>query len=145
MSSTILTSVLAHGGRAARYGEFTIVTMHTGAFVTTPMEFFQHQNWARARVSTGNPSRDRTLFVDRFDTLIGREGSGVSTKGSPMALSRIVKAMKAAAIFMEGWAVPRNIDTSVEVKKPPPVKPLEAPAPHATIADEDPKGPATAD
>src|SRR5689334_20697746 len=27
MSSTILTSVLAHGGRAARYGEFTIVTM----------------------------------------------------------------------------------------------------------------------
>ena len=123
MALTILTSVFAHGGRAARYGEFTIVIMHGCSFVTTPMEFMQQQNWARARVSTGNPVRDRTLFVDRFDTVIGREGSGVASKGSPMALLRIVKAMKAAAIFMEGWAVPRNLGASMEMKKKPPAKP----------------------
>lgn len=143
MAATILMSVLAHGGRAARYGEFTIVTMHTGAFVTTPMEFHQHQNWARGRISTGNPVRDRTLFVDRFDTVIGREGSGVASKGSPSALLRIVKAMKANAIFMESWNVPRNLEASVEIKKPKPkvpaaVKGAAIAADSATEATPDP-------
>lgn len=128
MLATVLMSVLANGGRAARYGEFIIVTMHTGAFVTTPMEYQQHQNWARGRASTGNQVRDRSLFVDRFDTLIGRDGSGVATKGHPMALLRIVKAMKANAIFMEGWNVPRNLGDSVEIKKPRP-KAADAPGP----------------
>ena len=124
MSATILTSVLANGGRAARYGEFTIVTMHGCAFVTTPMEYHQHQNWARGRASTGNVTKDRTMFVDRFDTVIGRDGSGVASKGSPMALLRIVKAMKAAAMFMESWNVPRNLGASVEIaKKPKPAEP----------------------
>ena len=127
MSATILTSVFANGGRTARHGEFTIVTMHGCAFVTTPMEFHQHQNWARGRASTGNVTRDRTMFVDRFDTVIGRDGSGVASKGNPMALQRIVKAMKAAAMFMESWNVPRNLDASIEiVKKPKPAVPTPA-------------------
>jgi len=137
MPATVLMSVLAHGGRAARYGEFIIVTMHTGAFVTTPVEYHQHQNWARGRASTGNPVRDRTLFVDRFDTVIGREGSGVATKGHPMALLRIVKAMKANAIFMEGWNVPRNLGDSVEMKKRKPTVAAAPPA-AAPVAGEPP-------
>jgi hypothetical protein len=128
MSATILSSVFAHGGRASRYGDFTIVIMHACSFVTTPMEFQANQNWARARASTGNAVRDRTLFVDRFDTVIGREGSGVSNKGSAPALLRIVKAMKASAVFMEGWNVPRNLEGGVEIKKPP-AKPLVKPTP----------------
>ena len=129
MSATILTSVFAHGGRATRYGEFIIVTMHSCAFVTTPMEFHSNQNWARARVSTGNAVRDRTLFVDRFDTVIGRDGSGIANKGSPMVLQRIVKAMKTAAVFMEGWNVPLG---SVEIAKPkakPAAEPTASPTP----------------
>lgn len=119
MPATILTSVFAHGGRTSRYGEFIIVTMHSCAFVTTPMEFQANQSWARARVSTGNPVRDRTLFVDRFDTVIGRDGSGIANKGSPMVLQRIVKAMRSCAVFMEGWNVPRDTG-SVEIAKPTP-------------------------
>src|SRR5207248_2183682 len=37
--TNILASVLAGGGRSARYGEYTVVFMHASAFVTTPMEF----------------------------------------------------------------------------------------------------------
>ena len=126
MSATILTSVLANGGRTSRYGEFTMVFMHGGGFITTPMEYMQMQNWARGRVSTGNPVRDRTAFVDRFETVLGRIGSGIATKGSRAILSRIVKAMKANAVFLEEWSVPRNLDETMEMKKPKAAAPVVA-------------------
>ena len=122
MSSTILASVLAGGGRAARYGEYTIVFMTAGAFVTTPMEFTQAQNWARGRVSCGNAVRDRSSFVDHIETVLARVGSGFATKGNRQILSRIVKSMKANAVMMESWSIPHNLDESVEIaKKPRPV------------------------
>jgi hypothetical protein len=106
MPATLLTSVFAGGGRASRYGDFTIVTLHGCCFATTPGEFQQQQGWARTRSSSGDAARDCAVFVDRFDTVIGRDGSGIASKGSRMALHRIIKAMKAAAVFMEGWDVP---------------------------------------
>lgn len=118
MSATILMSVLAHGGRTSRYGEFTIVHMHGCSFITTPMEFTQMQSWARARTSCGNPSRDRTTFVERFETVLGRVGGGVATRGNRSALARIVKAMKASSVFLEEWMVPRDLDQSMEMKRP---------------------------
>lgn len=136
MAATILTSVFAHGGRTSRYGEFVMVYMHGSSFITTPMEFMQMQNWARARVSTGNPVRDRSLFVDRFDTVLGRAGGGVATKGSPMSLARIVKAMKANAVFMEEWSVPRNLDQGVEMRKPKTVQVAGGPARTSAAAAE---------
>lgn len=117
MSATVLMSVLAHGGRTNRYGEFTIVHMHGCSFITTPMEYMQMQNWARGRMSCGNPVRDRTAFVDRFETVLGRAGSGVATRGHPSALGRIVKAMKANSLFLEGWLVPHDLGNSVEIKR----------------------------
>jgi hypothetical protein len=120
MAATILSSVQQHGGRVSRYGEFTMVFMHGGGFITTPMEYMQMQNWARGRVSSGSPVRDRTTFVDRFETMIGRVGSGISSKGSRGVLLRIVKAMKANAVFLEEWNVPRDLDAGMEMKKPKP-------------------------
>ena len=124
MSATVLTSVFQHGGRTSRYGEYTIVHMHGCSFITTPMEFSQMQNWARGRMSTGNPVRDRTSFTDRFETVLARVGSGLATKGSKLSLSRIVKAMKANAVFLEEWMVPHDLDQGVEMKKrtPPATK-----------------------
>ena len=118
MAATILTSVFAHGGRTGRYGEFTIVYMHGCTFITTPMEFMQQQNWARARVSGGNPARDRTAFVDRFETVLARSGGGVATRGNRSVLARIVKAMKASSIFLEEWMIPRDLEQSMEMKRP---------------------------
>lgn len=117
MAATVLTSVLAHGGRTNRYGEFTVVHMHGCSFITTQMEFTQNQNWARARTSCGNPSRDRTTFTDRFETILGRSGSGVATRGNRSVLSRIVKAMKASSILLEEWMIPRDLDAGMEMKK----------------------------
>jgi hypothetical protein len=126
MSATVLTSVLAHGGRTNRYGEFTVVHMHGCSFITTPMEYTMNQNWARGRVSCGNASRDRTVFTDRFETILGRSGSGVSSRGNRSVLSRIVKAMKASSMMLEEWMVPRDLDAGMEMKRPkgwvPPAK-----------------------
>jgi hypothetical protein len=119
MAATILHSVQANGGRTSRYGEFTMVFMHNCGFITTPMEYMQMQNWARGRVSTGNPNRDRTLFIDRFETVLGRGGSGVATRGSKAGLLRIVKAMESTGILLEEWLIPRDLADGVEVKKKP--------------------------
>ena len=127
MATTVLNSVFATGGRVARYGEFSIVYMHSGAFITTPMELIAHQNWARARVSCGNAVKDRNAFVDRFETLLARAGSGLATKGSRGLLQRIVKAMAAAAVPLEAWSIPLNLNESMEMKKKP--EPMAAVAP----------------
>jgi hypothetical protein len=124
MAATVLSSVLAHGGRTNRYGEFTVVHMHGCSFITTQMEFTQNQNWARARTSCGNPVRDRTAFTDRFETILGRSGSGVSTRGNRSVLSRIVKAMKASSILLEEWMIPRDLDAGMEMKKRKPPVPV---------------------
>jgi len=119
MSSTVLNSVLANGGRTSRYGDYTVVFMHACTFITTPMEFMQMQNWARARMSCGNPVRDRTLFVDRFETVLARSGGGIATKGAKGVLQRIVKSMKANAMSMDEWSIPLNLDESVEIARKP--------------------------
>lgn len=126
MSATVLNSVFAHGGRTSRFGEFTVVFMHGASFITTPMEFMQVQNWARARVSTGNAVRDRTTFLDRFQTVLGRVGSGISSRGNKPALARIVKAMESNAVPLEEWAIPHNINESVEIVRRKPAAPAVA-------------------
>jgi hypothetical protein len=117
--ATVLSSVYANGGRASRYDDFVIVTMDGGcSFATTPEEFDRHQDWARTRGSSGLTARDCNQFVDRFGTVIGREGSGVVSKGAPLALARIIKAMRASAIFMTGWGLPVGPEPAVAAPLP---------------------------
>lgn len=128
MSNTILTSVLANGGRVSRYGDFTILRMHATAFAATPIELMQHQNWARGRISSGNANRDRTAFTDRFDTIVARSGSGLRTKGSRGLLQRIVKSMKANGLILSEWSIPHDLNDGVEIKKKPQPAPAAKPA-----------------
>jgi len=138
MTATVFTSVMQHGGRTSRYGDFTVVHMHGCSFITTPMEFMQMQNWARGRMSCGTPARDRSSFTDRFETLLARVGSGLTSRGNRMALGRIVKSMKANAVFLEEWSIPRDLDAGVEIRKRKPAADpqsgTDAPVPAA--ADE---------
>lgn len=117
MSATILTSVFAAGGGTSRYGDFIIVKMSNCWFITTPVEFQQMSNWARGRMSSGTPHRDRQTFVERFETVLARTGGGVSTKGNRSVLSRIVKSMKANSVFLEGWSIPHDLNASVEIAR----------------------------
>ena len=117
MTATILTSVFAAGGATSRYGDFIIVKMASCWFITTPMEFQQMSNWARGRMSSGTPQRDRMTFVERFETVLARSGSAVATRGNRSMLSRIVKSMKTNSVFLEGWNIPHDLDASVEIKR----------------------------
>lgn len=132
MSATIFTSVFAGGGGTSRYGEFIVVKMSNCAFITTPMEFQQMSSWARGRMSSGTQHRDRTSFVERFETILGRSGSGIASKGNRALLSRIVKAMKASSMFLEEWSIPRDLDASMEIKKK--VQPVTPPGEVPPIA-----------
>lgn len=126
----VYNSVTAQGGRTAKYGDFTVVFMHSCAFATTPAELMQHSNWARGRMSSGNAARDRTTFTDRFETVIARNGSGLRTRGSRGVLQRMIKSMKANALQMEEWSIPHDINESLEIQK----KPATTPEPAHTLA-----------
>lgn len=117
MSLSVLTSAFSQGGRITRYGDYTVVFLQACTFVTTPMEFVMAQNWARGRMSTGNPVRDRSAFVDRMDTVLARTGGGLATRGNRPALAKIVKSMLANAMLMADWSVPHDLNVSVEIKR----------------------------
>ena len=117
MSATVFTSVFAGGGGTSRYGDFVIVKMTNCWFITTPVEFQQISNWARGRMSSGTPHRDRMAFAERFETVLARSGSALASKGNRPLLARIVKSMKANAVFLEGWNIPHDINDSVEITR----------------------------
>lgn len=117
LNQNLLLSAFSGGGRSTRYADFVVVTLPAGAFVATAMEFQQAQTWARARASMGNAQRDRSAFMDRFETLLARSGSGVATRGNRQALSRLVSGMLQGGLQLEGWSVPTNLNESVEIKK----------------------------
>jgi len=132
MSATVFTSLFAGGGGTSRYGDFVIVRMPNASFIATPMEMMQLTNWARARMSSGTPQRDRTSFVDRFEVIIGRIGSAISTRGSRPVLARLVKSMKANGLVIGEWSLPHDINDSMEIKKKvAPVVEAKTPAPVA--------------
>jgi len=133
-AATIFTSVFGNGGGTSRYGDYTVVRMSNSSFITTPIEFHQISNWARGRGSSGVAHRDRTAFVERFETVIGRSGSAVATKGNRSTLSRIVKSMKANSMMLTEWSIPRDLDAGVEVqKRPAALAPAAAIKPAAAI------------
>lgn len=123
LTQNLLLSAFSGGGRTSRYGDFIVVTLSALAFATTAQEYQQVQTWARARVSLGNPHRDRTAFVDRFGIVLARNGCGVATKGSRPELARIVKGMQQNGLQIGDWAVPHNLNEGVEVKKREPSPP----------------------
>ncbi|HWU69061.1 MAG TPA: hypothetical protein VN046_09305 [Stenotrophobium sp.] len=122
--ASILESVL-NGGRVSRNGDFVVVTLQNLSFVIPAIEFQQVQQWARSRVSNGIPHRDRADFVNRFETLLARQGCGIATKGSNKALATIVQKMEQAGLSLDEWMIPRGIFDSVEIQRK---KPEDAPA-----------------
>ena len=118
MGKSVMDNVLSAGGRVTRAGDMAVVYMQGAAFATSAQEFQQAQQWARAKPGHEIPHRDRQAFIARFETIIGRNGSGIATKGGNKVLSRIVKAMEQMGLTVDDWMIPPNLDMDeIEVKK----------------------------
>ena len=131
----LLQSASSLGYRAARYGDFVVVTLQSAAFATTAQDHLQAENWARGRASLGNVQRDRTAYFDRHEILLARGGSGIATKGHRQVLQRLVKGMEQNGMQMNEWSVPHNINESVEIQKKKPVA-AAASLPAAPVAGD---------
>ena len=118
MGKSIMDNVLANGGRVTRAGDLAVVYMQGSAFATTAVDFQAAQQWARSKPGHELPHKDRQVFIARFETIIGRNGSGIATKGSNKVLQRVVKAMEQMGLTVDDWMIPDNIDAEeIEVKK----------------------------
>lgn len=125
-SLTLLQSACLPACRTTRYGDFVVVTLQSAAFVTPAMDFQQAEAWARSRSSLGSTHRDRGAFLDRHETLLARNGSGIATKGARAMLARLVKGMEQCGMDAKEWSVPHNIFESVEIqKRKPPADPSQ--------------------
>ena len=134
MAKSIMDNVLSAGGRVTRAGDLAVVYMQAASFATTAQDFQQAQQWARSKPGHEVPHKDRQAFIARFETIIGRNGSGIATKGSNKVLSRIVKAMEQMGLTTDDWMIPKNLDVDeIEIKK------KDKPAP---VADDEPVKPA---
>lgn len=120
MSSTTIFASVENGGRFSRYGAFVMVVMPACAFVATAADFQQARQWASSKSSSGTPNRDRTSFIERFEHLIARSGSGISTKGNSAVLASLVKSMAANGLQLGDWDIPQRIaDDTKEIKYRP--------------------------
>ncbi|MEK6806707.1 MAG: hypothetical protein AABY95_08670 [Pseudomonadota bacterium] len=119
MSTTVFSSV-ENGGRFSRYGDFVLVVMPACAFVATAMDFQQARQWAGSKNTSGAAHRDRTSFIERFEHMIARMGSGIATKGNSAVLAGLVKSMKANGLQIADFDIPQRIfDDTKELKYRP--------------------------
>lgn len=114
---TLLLSAFSGGASTARHGDFVVVKFPASTFATSSFDYHRVQTWARGRMSTGNAHRDRAAFVDRFETLLARGGSGVATKGNRPALRLLIKGLSQSGAVISEWSVPHNINESVEIAR----------------------------
>lgn len=117
MANSMMDNVLS-GGRVSRAGDLAVVYLQACAFATTSQDYQQVQQWARSKTGSDVPNRDKAAFIARFETIIGRNGSGIATKGSNKVLAKMVKAMEQMGLTPEDWMIPPNLDADeIEVKK----------------------------
>lgn len=114
-TKSILDSAL-NGGRASRNGDLVIVAMPSQGFVTTAQEYQIVMSWARSKQSNGFPHKDRAAMLERFETLIPRNNSGVAPRGNPKILKRMVADMEQLGMVLDEWTIPRNLED--EAMKP---------------------------
>jgi hypothetical protein len=108
-TKSILDSAL-HGGRASRNGDLVVIVMPSQSFVTTAQEYLIAQQWGRSKQSNGIPNRDRAALIEKFETLIPRNNSGLAARGNPKVLKRMVADMEQLGMILDEWAIPRNLD-----------------------------------
>jgi len=105
-SQDLFTSAMS-GGNIRRYGEMVVVAMPNMGMVTSHQELRNAQAWARGKLAGGPVHKDRARFVERFETVIGRVGSGCATRGGNKALGALIVIMKQSGMNLDAWMIPR--------------------------------------
>jgi hypothetical protein len=131
---TLLLSAFAGGSSTSRHGDSVMVRFPASSFAASALEYRRAQLWASGRPSCGNSQRDRTVFTDRFETLLARNGSGLATKGSRAALRGLVQTLTQSGVEMGAWSIPTGLNDSVEIARRKPLPVLDAPTAPADSA-----------
>jgi hypothetical protein len=123
---TLLASAMA-GGHIRRYGDMSVVALPNMGFVTNHQDLHQAQAWGRGKIGSAAAHKDRTRLIERFETLIGRVGSGCATRGGHKALGALVKIMKQSGMDLDSWMIPKLVLDDVFPPRVPEVFTIRTP------------------
>lgn len=94
-----------------RNGDFAELRFKQTSAVVLTLDLFRKLQWAGGRESSGSPDNDRRRFLEQFETIVGLNGSGITTRGSEQALMKLLTALKNAGVPIEQYAIdPRYLE-----------------------------------
>ncbi len=94
-----------------RNGEYAELRFKQSSAAVLTLDLFRKQQWAQSRESSGNPDADRRRFLEQFETIIGVNGSGITTRGNEQSIMKLLKALKNAGVPIEQYAIdPRYLE-----------------------------------
>lgn len=110
-ASRKLADSIARTLQISRNGEYAELRFKQTSVVVLTLDLFRKQQWAGGRESSGNPDTDRRRFLEQFETIIGVNGSGITTRGSEQSIMKLLTAIKNAGVPVEQFAVdPRYLE-----------------------------------
>jgi hypothetical protein len=120
-------------GRVIRQGEIVQWVMDgSGAIVVPAQDFLIAQKWGQSRTGSTNIVTDRGRFLEKFETLIARPGSFVSTRGNTRSLASLAKLMIASGYDISEWGLPFDVKQALK-----PADPNQAKSKTANPADDE--------
>ncbi len=106
-------------GRVIRQGEIVQWVMDgSGAIVIPAQDFLIAQKWGQSRTGSTNIVTDRGRLLEKFETLIARPGSFVSTRGNTRSLASLAKVMIASGYDISEWGLPFDVKQALKPADP---------------------------
>jgi len=132
---TMLQSALQRM-RVSRQGQVTMVVVDgQGAAAIPTMDYRTMEAWASKKGSAPNANQSVLKVMEKLEVMVCRPGTTfASTRGSPKYVTDLAKAMIAAGLDINEWALPPDVKEAatapaMEDKKPEKDKEKEGPKP----------------
>ena len=107
---TMLQSALGRM-RVSRQGQVTMVVVDgQGAAAIPTMEYRTVESWASKKSAAPNANQSLLKIMEKLEVMICRPGTTfASTRGSPKYVVDLAKAMIAAGLDINEWALPPDV------------------------------------
>ena len=132
---TMLQSALMRM-RVSRQGQVTVVVVDgQGAAAIPTMDYRTMEAWASKKTSAPNSNQSVLKVMEKLEVMICRPGTTfASTRGSPKYVTDLAKAMIAAGLDINEWALPPDVKDAatarvMQEKKPEKDEEKEGPKP----------------